>query len=75
MPHSDPKAKVLVGRRVPPVSEKVRGKRAVKDELARKKRRIADVAPRKPMVFHLVVVRLLEHRVWQYSSGRTTTRL
>ena len=31
-----------------PVSGKVRGKMAVKDELARKKRRTTDVAPRKP---------------------------
>ena len=29
--------------------EKVRGKRVVKDELARKKRRMADVAPHKPV--------------------------
>ena len=48
VPHPNPKAKVLVRRRVPPVSEKVRGKRVVKDELARKKRRMADVAPHKP---------------------------
>ena len=40
--------KVLVGRRVPPVSDKVWGKRAATDELARKKRKTAGVAPRKP---------------------------
>ena len=33
---------------LPQVSEKVRGKRAAKDKPARKKRRTADVAPRKP---------------------------
>ena len=32
----------------PPVSEKVRGKRAAQDEPARKKRKMAGVAPRKP---------------------------
>ena len=39
-----------VGQKESPstVSEKVRGKRAVIDEPARKKRRTADVAPRKP---------------------------
>ena len=36
---------MLVGRRVPPVSEKVWGKRAVQDEPARKKRRTTDVSP------------------------------
>ena len=38
---------MLVRRRVPLVSEKVQGKRAVKDESVRKKRRTVDVAPRK----------------------------
>ena len=33
----------------PPVSKKVWGKRVAKDGLARKKRRTADVAPRKPV--------------------------
>ena len=47
-PHPNLKAKVLVRRRVPRVSEKVRGKRAAKDEPTQKKMRMVDVAPRKP---------------------------
>ena len=39
-PHPNPDTKVLVERRVPPISEKVQGKRAAEKELARKKRRM-----------------------------------
>ena len=47
-PHQSPEAQTLVGRIVPPVLEKVQGKRAVTDELARKKRKTAGVNHRKP---------------------------
>ena len=47
-PRPNTEAKVLIKSGVPTVSEKVQGKRAAKNESARKKRRTTDVAPRKP---------------------------
>ena len=47
-PRPNMEAKVLVKSGVPLVSEKVRGKRAVENEPAQKKRRTTDVAPHEP---------------------------
>jgi len=48
VPRRSLEAQALVIRRVPPVLEKVQGKRAATDELAHKKRKTAGAAPHKP---------------------------